>query len=511
MDFRFAPAARPRRASLRALAGLALSLLLGAAAHAAPTYYVSPHGDDTNDGSRQTPWRTIQHTVDRAGGSATVLVRGGVYHEAVRIRHSGSAGNGYLTVRAYPGERAVLDGSGLAIPDGQFGLFTIADQDYVRIRGFELRHYRSRNKRVPAGIYVSGRGAHIRLLNNRIHHIATHGTNCEANALGIAVYGTNPRASIRDIVIAGNRLRDLTLGCSESLVVNGNVERFTIARNHIHDNNNIGIDVIGFEGVSPDPATDQARDGRIVGNHIHDISSSDNPGYGRHHYAANGIYVDGGRDVIIERNRIERVDIGIELASEQSGRDTRDVTVRNNLIRASRLVGITLGGYAETRGGARDNVIVQNTLYGNDTRHTGSGEFQIQYNARNNVFENNLLVATAQGLLVNHPYPSERRAAVLDYNLYDTRRPAGDRRFVWNGEDYDRFADYRAATGNDRHSVNASPGFGIVRRALDLTLAPLSPAINAGIALSRDRIGATDLRGRPRAGDGSPDIGAFEY
>ena len=30
-------------------------------------------------------------------------------------------------------------------------------------------------------------------------------------------------------------------------MVNGNVNHWTIARNHIHDNNNIGIDAIGYE------------------------------------------------------------------------------------------------------------------------------------------------------------------------------------------------------------------------------------------------------------------------
>ena len=38
------------------------------------------------------------------------------------------------------------------------------------------------------------------------------------------------------------------LGASESVVVNGNVKGWRIAGNHIHDNNNIGIDAIGYEG-----------------------------------------------------------------------------------------------------------------------------------------------------------------------------------------------------------------------------------------------------------------------
>ena len=50
-----------------------------------------------------------------------------------------------------------------------------------------------------------------------------------------------------------NELANLTLGSSEALVVNGNVKDFRIEGNKVHDTNNIGIDVIGFEGTAPDP------------------------------------------------------------------------------------------------------------------------------------------------------------------------------------------------------------------------------------------------------------------
>ncbi len=41
-------------------------------------------------------------------------------------------------------------------------------------------------------------------------------------------------------------------GSRESLVVNGNVTNFRITHNIVHDNNNIGIDVIGFERTATD-------------------------------------------------------------------------------------------------------------------------------------------------------------------------------------------------------------------------------------------------------------------
>ena len=58
------------------------------------------------------------------------------------------------------------------------------------------------------------------------------------------------------------------------MVLNGNVEFFTVSNNIVHDNDNIGIDFIGFEGENPDPALDRARDGTVVGNLVY-IGSTD--------------------------------------------------------------------------------------------------------------------------------------------------------------------------------------------------------------------------------------------
>ncbi|GAA3328692.1 hypothetical protein GCM10020331_073690 [Ectobacillus funiculus] len=78
---------------------------------------------------------------------------------------------------------------------------------------------------------------------------------------------------------------------------------FKVTYNILRRNDNIGIDVIGFEGVSPVEAFDQARNGIISNNTVYQISSYGNPAYGNQ-YAAGGIYVDGGKEIIIERNKV---------------------------------------------------------------------------------------------------------------------------------------------------------------------------------------------------------------
>jgi len=84
------------------------------------------------------------------------------------------------------------------------------------------------------------------------------------------------------------------------------------------------------------------------------------------------------------------------MASEHSGRNTANVTARNNLVYFGNSAGVSIGGYASKVGGSDHITIVNNTLYKNDGKNTGSGEFQIQYHATNNVFKNNIVYAGAQ-------------------------------------------------------------------------------------------------------------------
>ena len=101
----------------------------------------------------------------------------------------------------------------------------------------------------------------------------------------------------------------------------------------------LGIDLIGFEGISFDAAYDRARNGVVSGNTIYNIDTQNNPAYGGER-SAGGIYVDGGTGILIECNRVYSSNIGIEIASEHAGKATSDVTVRTRrlLIQSSSIL-----------------------------------------------------------------------------------------------------------------------------------------------------------------------------
>jgi hypothetical protein len=493
-----------------------LSLVLFAVAILFPAaratnYYVSVSGNDSNSGTSTTsPWRHVQYAANHVQAGDTVNLLAGSYNETVNIPASGSATAGYITFQNYAGQAAAVDGTGLSIPGGQYGLFNIASQSYVIIQGLEIRNYKTTKRNiVPVGIYISGAGGFIKLLNNHIHDIVTSASGCNANALGIAVYGTMAPASLNNITISGNEINSLKTGCSETMSLDGNVDTFTVSNNLIHDNNNIGIDAIGFEGVSPDPAYDQARNGEITLNTVYNISSQGNPSYPKGCWCSDGIYVDGGTKITIERNLVHNVDLGIEMASEHSGRDTSYVTARNNLIYFGNSAGISIGGYANNVGGSDNIDIVNNSLLENDGKNTGSGEFQIQFHATSNLFENNIVYAGKQGLLVNDFTNSTSSPATLDYNLYYFVGSANSATFVWQKNSYNGITAYQTASGEDDHSFYTDPLY-LSLTTPNLQVQPSSRAVNAGNNLGSAIVGTLDFAGNPRVQGSNIDIGAYE-
>ena len=73
-------------------------------------YYVSPDGSNRNDGRLNRPWRTLRYALEMLSAGDVLYLRDGTYYEhEIKIGISGSASTP-ITIRSYPGERAVIDG-----------------------------------------------------------------------------------------------------------------------------------------------------------------------------------------------------------------------------------------------------------------------------------------------------------------------------------------------------------------------------------------------------------------
>ncbi len=541
------------------------------AAQTGATYYVSTTGKNSNAGTITAPWLTIQHAANEVKAGATVYVFGGVYKESVNFPRSGTAKEP-ITFESYPGETAVIDGDGVSCcgSSGTQGLINMTGNlSYITVIGFEIRNFTTNSENdVPVGVWITGSGTGIHILNNRVHNITTR-SEANGNALGMAIYGTS-KTPITQLVISGNEVYDLRTGESESLTVNGNVTHFQITNNLVHDNDNIGIDMIGYEGVGP-IGYDEAMYGEVSGNTVYNISGITNPGEG-YEYDADGLYCDGCAYVTVERNVIIQTDYGIETTSENqvcqpngtewsgpnntgtAGRGKspcygRYVTVRNNIFYNSNACGNSIGGYAAaTKKGGPSNgggssyrdVFVNNTLYNNATQPGSesaggsTGEFQIQYqvgSAQEDIYENNIVYAGAYNTWIFSYVPFSKTfpapPATLNWNLYDSGAGYVEGTSIWWGDvnSFKSFSKWQASSGEDADSLNTDPLFvDLSATPPNFDTIPSSPAVGAGgtslscsvgwcdpYGSSPDSIyGSTDFLGNPRTNGSSIDIGAYE-
>ena len=370
--------------------------------------YVATNGSDASGtGAPDRPWRTIQFAVDHVTPGSIIRIRPGIYHEQVVISGQEDSGvEGHVVVlKGEPG--AIVDASGITPTDDR-GILTIENADYILVEGLEFRNLKTpvafSTPATPAGIIIRGSGSHIDILGNKIHGIEDNATctqndnNCDSAANGIGVYGTTPQG-LQNITIKDNEVYDNILGASESLTINGNVSRFVVENNYVHDNNNIGIDVIGYEtDICPSCTTarNRARNGIIRANRVENNSIAHfvpNPWYAGEDGNAAGIYVDGGHHILIERNFSSGNDLGIEIASEAPGGEASDVIVASNFFYNNFDIGIALGGYAananaEGGGSIRRVKVINNSFYHNQGH---SSEITMNYRIHDLRFVNNII------------------------------------------------------------------------------------------------------------------------
>jgi hypothetical protein len=481
-------------------------------------------------GTLAEPLATVAQALKQLPHGGTVELRGGVYDQRITI-----SGRHDITIEPYHREHVALDGTHLTAPAGASAVVEIVDSTRITVAGLDISGYATLSAAaVPIGIYVHGAGSHITIRDDHVHDLGTYGGvpgNMGFNAHGIAVYGDRSHHPITDITITGNEVDRLSLGASEAVVVNGNVDGWWITHNDVHDDDNIGIDAIGYEQTITGPArytdADRARHGEIADNTVDDISSADNAAYEQGHSncdCADGIYVDGGTHIRIERNRVSHNDIGIEVAAENARGQADHVTVADNDVWDSGIAGISTGGYcngAPDCGGVRtgrsvDNVFVNNTLWNDDTLGAGSPEFLVQYYARDDTIENDIIwAADGEDPLIGTVPGAQRDGfsarLVVDHNLYFTTggTPA-TAIFGFLGRTYTGWRHYRLATGLDRHSRFENPDL-VDPAGGDLDLRAGSPAIDAGLFLPRAVVGARDVDHHPRTRHATIDVGADEY
>ncbi len=485
---------------------LAITFLTTAFRVAAQTnYYVDKaNGNDLNNGtSLATAWKTIQKACNAATPNSNVQIKAGTYNENIIVNVNGTAGNP-ITFRNYVNDVVLIDGTGTLGTT----MLKLTNKNYLNFQNLTIQNLTVNNAQ---GILIETTGANtsttllfknITIKNiNWINNSATIPTSGD-NAQGLIAFGRD--GGITNITIDSCQIFNCILGFSEAVSLDGNVNGFKIKNCQVHDNTNIGILIAGNYNVSSNPVTDHARNGLVNNNICYRNVSL---------YATSaGIYVDGGKSTLVEKNMSYENGTGIEIGCEENG-TTDSITVKNNLIFNNQVTGLYVGGYTTlTTGQVLNSVLRNNTLFQNNSINDGTGELAIS-KASNCKFENNVFYTNNQNVLMNVDNISPQTNNTLNYNCWYTSLADSNNITVnWKTLTYTSFSSYRTGTAQESNSIYNKPMFvNPTFPAPDLHLLSNSPCINKGNPTTLISNGETDYEGNMRIIGNLLDIGAYEF
>ena len=173
------------------------------------TYVVdraAPDAADTNPGTEEMPFKTVQYAADVAKPGDTVYVMAGKYDERIRVKAGGTKGRPIAFV-AMPWRSATVGGFDL-------------EASYIRVEGFEITADKP-------GTAVQLRASHCEILDNYIHDmmVGVNGTVGKPSADG----NTRDYSAVTHNQIAYNKVYHceygFILGGEDWLVENNEVNR----------------------------------------------------------------------------------------------------------------------------------------------------------------------------------------------------------------------------------------------------------------------------------------------
>jgi parallel beta-helix repeat protein len=381
-------------------------------------------------------YKTIQRALEECEPGDSVVVQSGEYRENIFWENSGSKEGGYITLMGEDG--AVISGKGVAEPS----LIYLENQSYVRIVNLHFKDTSSLKE--SYGIQFNGHGSNIEIRK------CTFSDLKGKNAMAMAFYGSNPEKPITDVVIDSCTIRNCQPAPSEALVLNGNVDGFKVTKNTIEDINNIGIDFIGGEKDTLKDQTKVARNGICSGNKVSRARSSYGGGY------AAGIYVDGGRDIVIEDNIVTGCDMGIEIGAENKGVVVSGITVRNNTFYKNEKAGIAIGGFEKGVGRVRQCLISGNVFYKNTlSKKETQAELWLQHGSENRVLGNSFWVAAGSRMV---SADAGGVGNVVDENIWWAEDGEAGVLSHWAGNDTaPGFTNFRKASGQEASGKFTKP------------------------------------------------------
>lgn len=457
-------------------------------------YYVSPDGNDSNPGTVDQPWKTVNYAAGensavKAGD--TIMVQPGTYTELINLGKSGNGESGDITLKAN-GNVTLLDPEPL---NGSFGKGVIqsSGKSHWTIDGFHIENSSW------AGIALRD-ASNMTLQNN-------HTSNTGAS--GIIVMpdhyfdGGEAEVTSKNIKVLNNTVENAnarwpggqvdfstpdSLGTQESLSIWG-VDGFEVANNTVTGGKREGIDI-----------KTGSRNGSVHDNYVSGSASLSGT-YGGYR-GGPALYIEGNRaasfNIDVYKNVVTgNVADGIVVADEvpEIG-DVSDIRVYDNVVSGNGLQGVNPGNGIAVTSNVRDVEIFNNTVDNNvqGLNIDGSGYVTGGYKPTDIVVRNNSFTNSTyrNGLI------EDAGNVTLESNVFSNK--------------FEQM--YEGGTGIDNMNASnntkvQSVGF-VNPSGNDFHLGSASPAIDTGFsAIGQYDQYDKDSVQRPQ-GAGT-DIGAYEH
>ena len=229
-------------------------------------YYVATDGTSGGDGSTDSPWN-MATALSGAGGTIqpgdTIWVRGGTYFAPFTSTLNGDA-SASIIVRAYPGERAIIDGKD--VPNNGSEILTV-DGSFTVFWGLEIINSATqRTDTRHSGVYLRN-AQNVKLVNLIIHDTGM-GVFGEPDARNCEVYGS---------IVYNGGWQTATRSNGHAMYMKGDAAGSKIIRNNIMFDM-FGLGFHAYADAGTGPIDNITLEGNIIFNAgtLSDIYTSSN-------------------------------------------------------------------------------------------------------------------------------------------------------------------------------------------------------------------------------------------
>ena len=305
-------------------------------------FYVSPGGSDSNPGTIDQPWETINHAAQVLQAGQIVYLREGTYLLTRQIRPKNSGvENSWIVYTVYPGELAILDASAIPVKapsgvppfDHDQGAFQVQNVSYIRVIGLAIKNAHN------SGFTIRD-SHHIELYNNITDTTFSPGIGVwdtdhdQKSTHNIKIMGnTITNANTWDMVIPGF---DGSEPPHEAISIAG-AQNFEVAYNYIYDSDKEGIDV-----------KEVSAHGRVHHNYIK-------------HVDRQGLYADSWfgvlEDIEFDHNVVRDCRGAGIVVSVEGGQLAQNIRIHHNLLYDNLGTGVFFSRWGD---GPRKNIKVYN-------------------------------------------------------------------------------------------------------------------------------------------------------